>query len=390
MCSNLQETPDGKKFWCRVCDECIAARREGWVHRAVAERETSAFTYAVTLTYNDDSYESRVGARFFRYSDVQGLLKRIRDAIYRRTRQHGSLRFMCAGEQGDRNGRCHWHLILFSSYDIATLGKFKGLFGAVTDRDRIVTVHGQKARRLSWSLWPYGFVSVQEPDEGGIRYAVSYALKDSFAHDKARGQKREAKSETYATGYFRVSQTPPIGTAFIDALLERLAASHSVLPSVRVNVPSLKGYWVPVGSLRRKLLAGLRSINDDCQTTLGKDAPQWSTLLASLKDAPDDLEVLGYGQEIEEETIEERIAARRAEADFQRREYAARSCFSILPCDGCLRAASADQLRSVGVELVEGENGLKAPRYIGDETGKRVSVAQKKRSTARHFLCQAV
>lgn len=201
MCSD-PKTHDGKTFACRVCNECIATRRHSWVARAMAEKALHPHALCLALTYSDRTEKGRDGARMFAYADVRDFLKRLRSAAHyavekeneRRIEEAGHVfvetlpapvvRFLCAGEQGSRNGRCHWHLILFSNLDLLTLGEITLRGRKLTDRADIMTV-GKRKRRCHWSLWaddktPLGFVTFQEPDQGGMSYVLSYCLKDQF------------------------------------------------------------------------------------------------------------------------------------------------------------------------------------------------------------------
>lgn len=395
MCSNLQTTAEGQSFPCRNCDDCIAYRRESWVSRAMAEKAISPFTYCLALTYSEDTEENRAGARMFRYSDVQKFLKRLRDHAFQATGLRGLVRYICAGEQGDRNGRCHWHIVLFTSFDILTLGEFRAPWGVVTSRGQIVTSDGQRKKRRNWSFWPHGFTVVQEPDEGGIRYAISYALKDQFGMNKTRGTKREAKSETWATGMFRPSKEPPIGWPWIEAKLQSLAAQSAVLPHTRLSIPDKRGYFSPSGAMRRRLLVGLREINARHFETTGRNCPQWSTLLESCKGSEKDLEIL-HGKE-EEDDIEERVRERARLCDIEQRERRrraeARKCGSTVACSKCLRGADPFDtgiLARHGIEQVQHETGYSTFRFINDDPfGLRLYAAQRDGSlgSAANPLC---
>ena len=135
MCSN-PITANNVTFACRKCNDCLTTRKNGWVARAMAEKATSAHTYSVTLTYGSDTQEKRDGAAAFRYSDVYYFLKRLRDRAKYKFGKEAYVRFLCAGELGSQNGRCHWHIVLYSNFDIASLGSFKN-FHTKKSRHRI-------------------------------------------------------------------------------------------------------------------------------------------------------------------------------------------------------------------------------------------------------------
>ena len=309
MCSDPQdffnkETGEVKQGACRRCDECIATRRHGWVARAMAEKAGWPHTLVVALTYSDATQQGRDGARMFCYADVRLFLARLRDAAWQVSKKAGAprpvIRFLCAGEQGDRNGRCHWHMVLYSDIDLTGLGVVEGLLDrrkvVLCDKSQMMTV-GKRKRRLDWSLWPLGYVTFQEADQGGMNYVLSYCLKDQFTEEKSRHTMREAKAENFATGLFRMSKRPPIGEDFIMRKLEALDAVGAVLPSMNIMVPGFRGYWHPSGSLREKLLWGLVALNQRVFWATGRSAPQWPSLLASCADSENDMGVLAYEPE---------------------------------------------------------------------------------------------
>lgn len=350
---------DGNTFACRTCDECIATRRHGWIARAMAEKTGHKHTLCVALTYGEDTREQRDAARMFCYADVRAFMARLRDTL-RRKKLSGSVRFLCAGEQGDRYGRCHWHLILYSDADLTQIGEFTHYGRAVTDRAQMMTI-GKRKRRLHWSLWGNGFVTLQEPDEGGMAYVLSYCLKDQFTEEKSHGTMREAKAENFATGLFRMSKRPAIGEDFLMRKMEALEATASVLPSLQIKIPDMSGYWHPNGTFREKLLWCLVALNRRTVWATGADAPQWAALVASCRDNSKDMEIL-CGKEIEQEDdaeSDEAIFARRARemAGNQRRGEIARRCGSVLPCRDCLHELSDDQLTGIGVQRLWPEDG---------------------------------
>ena len=362
MCTRAVEK-DGNVFACRTCNECIAVRRHGWISRAMAEKATNEHAICLTLTYSEETQESRDGARFFCYADVQAFMKRLRAAARYEAEKGGwnfvpQIRFLCAGEQGDRYGRCHWHLIVYSNFDLSRIGQFRRRGHLVSHRRDLITV-GKRKRRLNWTLWPHGFVTVQEPDEAGMAYVLSYCLKDQFTAEKSQGTMREAKAENFATGLFRMSKRPAIGEEWLMRKMEELDASGSVLPSLQIKIPDMSGYWHPNGSFREKLLWCLVALNQRVVWSTGAPAPQWAALLASCKDNPSDMEIL-LGPEKEEDpvSLESEFVARSRQigGDHARREFV-RKCGAELPCEDCLHNLSGGVLRSLGVQRGENEHG---------------------------------
>lgn len=291
MCSDPQ-TVDGNTFACRKCNECIAARKNEWVARAMAEKATSQHALIVNLTYrNEAGGVPPDGALAFEYSHVQNFMRALRQAFFRRYKRFGDIRFLVAGERGSRRNRVHWHLILFADECIEGLGEF---FEPNTNRP----VWGMTFdERILWSFWPHGHVWFQLPDVGGMQYVLKYVLKEQFQPNKAKGTRREGKmTERHGASFFMQSRKPAIGSRWIAQKLARLNARDAVLPSPELGgIPDYQGYWWPTGRNRLQLLHGLHAINARVRQERGVDCPQWSTLLESVTDCTKDEEALLYG-----------------------------------------------------------------------------------------------
>ena len=354
-------TQDGKTFACRTCNECIGTRQHGWVSRAMAEKNMAAHALVVALTYDDETPENRDSAAMFNYGDVSAFLKRLRRWISWKFPDAGhGVRFIVAGEQGSRNGRCHWHAILYSDVDLTSCGIFTSRGKVLTQREDMISV-GKHIRRLHWSLWGRGFVTLQEPDQAGLSYVLKYCLKDQFTEEKSRGTMREAKAENFATGLFRMSKAPPIGASWLAAKLERLASLGAVLPNLQLKIPGMSGYWHPNGILREWLIGGLVAINERHRMTMGRDAPQWSSLVASCVDSDKDMEMLldqttpGPNDDSEDD-LGRILAHKGAERSREGRVAATvRNCGRKYPCARCLRGL--DQGALVGLGLEEAPRG---------------------------------
>lgn len=365
MCSSPQEfshktTGEVYTVACRTCNECIATRRHGWVARSMAEKADHAYTICLALTYSDNTAQSRDGAAMFCYADVRDFLKRVRSAaVYFAKKQKlnitPQIRFLCAGEQGDRNGRCHWHMIVYSNIDLTTLGKFTRRGEVISVKAAMIT-KGKKKRRLNWSLWPHGFITIQEPDQGGMNYVLSYCLKDQFTVEKSKGTARQATAENFATGLFRMSKRPAIGENFLMQKMEKLETLGSVLPSLNITIPDFHGYYQPSGTFRKKMLWALVALNKRALWSTGANAPQWSALLSSCKDIQSDMEILnGLPQKNEQNAFDaeqiERIEFRNRETGWRQAQASfASSCANIIPCRDCLHALAPRELASFGLQ----------------------------------------
>lgn len=373
-------TKDGVTFACGGCNACVATKRRSWIARAMAEKAMHPETLCVTLTYADDTQFRRDGAAMFRYADVRLFLASLRRQIEYHTGQTGLVRFLCAGEQGSRNGRCHWHIILFSEVDLTTVGEFSDHGRKCTERSDIVSPEDSKEiLRRSWTMWPHGYVAVQEPDEFGMSYVLAYAVKDQFSAKKSQSTMREHKAEAFATGMFRMSKYPPIGQQYLDERIYSLYERGAVLPDLRLSVDGLGGYWWPSGLSRLTLLAGMRRINNSVLAQCGQNAPQWRSLLQSCRESETDLEVLLHGEKRQEETEEsddfafaKSVRVREGEAANQRIR---RRCGAVLPCTPCLRGNEAAVLAASGVtENTDPETGYACFSYAPPQGGREHGV----------------
>lgn len=363
MCTNpIRNGAD--VFACRTCNDCIAARKNDWVARAMAEKVTSAETIGIELTYrNNEDGTPPDAAKAFRYQDVGAFIKRLRQEYFRHYGARGELRFICAGERGSLRNRVHWHMILFGDRPFSHLGAWTDFVGKELEGPQFSEL-GKKAKMLQWHFWPHGHVVVKRPDQGGMQYVLKYALKDQFSSVRTKGTMRFTKSEETAASYFRMSKQPAIGMRYLERQCDRWEAKLSVPPSLHLNVPEYRGFWYPKLGLREYLRDRLYQINELCKVETGRDAPQWNTLLASVVDQEKDWEGLVYGpqQEIEDEfaaALNEEIFKHRAEQlrreQFERYTEGGRirrQCGGPHPCRKCWAGADRDERREIFASFV--------------------------------------
>lgn len=334
MCSE-PPTIDGNTFACRRCNDCIKARKNDWVARCMAEKAMSGEAIAIEFTYrnNPDGSEPDA-AKAFRYEDVKAFFRRLREAYFRKYKARGEIRFICAGERGSQKGRVHWHLVMFADRPFSDLGQwhdfvFNKIPGPIFSQPR------KKAVMLQWSLWPHGHVVIKEGTQEAVSYAVKYALKDQFNVVKSRDTGRLSKAENHGASYFRMSKKPPIGFRWLEQMCDSWEARLVVPISLNLKVPGYSGFWWPKGLLREYLLERLFLVNERSKELLGRDAPQWFTLLASVESVEKDWDTLVYGPDLEQ-------SAALWEADRTRKQIetlAAKNnpCGGIRVCQLCWR-----------------------------------------------------
>ena len=349
-----RETGEVITFACRTCNQCIAARRSGWIDRGMAERACHTHSLCVTLTYNTETEENRDARSMFQYADVMAFSGRAARPPTGQKEKSGTLSPTCASsaQASKASGATTIAIGIWFCIPTSTFAASANLRGS-SAAQRVVTYpedrkhmmsNRKDKRRLDWSLWavdkkPKGFVSLGEADLAGMHYVLSYCLKDQFASEKAEGTMREAKSEAFATGLFRMSKRPAIGEEYLVRKMEDLLAKGAVLPSLMIPVPDVDYKWWPTGSMREKALWHLSAINRRIKWATGADAPQWSSLLASVSENEKELEILD-GQETEKSRIEREKGAALVARLENIREHHYETVFRnqwFVSCQRCLR-----------------------------------------------------
>lgn len=114
------------------CQECIGCKLDysrNWANRGYLESLYSPHNYFITLTYDDshlpkkDRIVTSEGTIYKATTDWKGVLnpedvEKFLDNlrhIFKRELKHTGVRFMAAGEYGEKNKRPHYHLILFNA-----------------------------------------------------------------------------------------------------------------------------------------------------------------------------------------------------------------------------------------------------------------------------------
>ncbi|AZV78280.1 hypothetical protein EBB79_10585 [Parasedimentitalea marina] len=278
--------------------------------------------YAITFTYADITEEidgewitePPLGARVYRYKDVELMWKRIRSAANRKWKnEEFEMRYVIVGEKGTRFGRCHYHGVVFATHPIIELGK-------ITSRKGNEFAY---KRRLNWSIWGHGFVEFQIADRKGIAYCLKYILKARMTAERSKGHKREGKTEWLASSYLWCSKVPAIGSKWLWGKLNDLLSKGMCPPALRVRVPG-GGDWYVSGKLQMEMCLFLHQANNEYQQLRGRNLAGWLTLIESVQDEIENSETgeickrkpwewLVNGEELEENPEH---TAEQAQADF--------------------------------------------------------------------------
>lgn len=122
---------------CRKCVPCGKMRARLWMQRAVVEFCSSERTWWVTYTY-------RPGNEFLPYEEV----KKAHKVLLKAHR----FRFVCSEEEGETNGRKHFHVLYHGDHDLQ--------------------------RRHFEAVWKHGFVHARLARSAGLgAYLAKYAAK---------------------------------------------------------------------------------------------------------------------------------------------------------------------------------------------------------------------
>jgi hypothetical protein len=277
MCVGPIRLANGQLVACGSCSWCRSNRQNDFVGRCLAEQKMSQNTLALTLTYRGTGVDT---VTLF-YVDVQQMLKHLRNDGY-------SVRYICAGEYGEKKGRAHWHIVLF----------FKGSAPELPLASRVI-----------WKYWPHGHVYAQHPDASGFKYLMKYTLKD----DTQRGFQK----------VLRVSKKPPLGASYFaqlaqDMVSQRLAMhspeysfKHVTLFDKKRRKPVPQIFWLSHASLD----LFLREYVSSWEAAYGKKPPPTEFLWEKYYDPIAREELL-----MDAEALERELERRRANAaEFARK-----------------------------------------------------------------------
>lgn len=103
---------------CGNCIDCRLLKAKQWAVRCVHEAKQYEENYFLTLTYKNKPYGNMID-----HTHVQGFMKRLRRRLPPGVKSFGS------AEYGTKNGRPHYHLLLFNAPLRETLKEWKPIRG---------------------------------------------------------------------------------------------------------------------------------------------------------------------------------------------------------------------------------------------------------------------
>lgn len=197
------------------CGQCIGCRLEKsrqWALRCMHEAQMHEDNCFLTLTYDDKNLPAHNSLEL---RDFQLFMKRLR-------KQYGSgIRFFHCGEYGEKNGRPHYHAIIFN-FDFPD----KVLF-SVRNGNRLYTSVALSA------LWPLGHSSIGAVTFESAAYVARYCLKKIVGKDSDRYYERvdptTGEVVLIAKEYATMSRRPGIGHGWYERFKSEVYPSDFVI-----------------------------------------------------------------------------------------------------------------------------------------------------------------
>lgn len=171
------------------CGQCIGCRLERsrkWAIRCVHEASLHDQNSFITLTYDNEHLPSDLSLKVIHF---QKFMKRLRKRI-----EPELVRFFHCGEYGEKNGRPHYHALLFG-YQFPDLYPWKETNGQILYRSPMLE-----------ELWPYGHSLVGHVTFESAAYVARYVVK------KITGKEAAAYYGDRKHPYVTMSRRPGIGT----------------------------------------------------------------------------------------------------------------------------------------------------------------------------------
>ncbi len=202
----------------------------------------------VTLTYNNENwpYKGQVSGR-----DTQLWIKRLRKKFSAR-----KIRYYAVGEYGDKNGRPHYHFILFgigqsefpmSVFKIKKDGSYWGTSNLWNTQYEYV--HLGKWKKRKWWNPIKGYLEVGSVTKDSCQYVSGYVLKKLTKKEDPRLLGRNPE-------FCRMSRNQGIGVSAMDVVANACSKTH-VLSDETVDVPDRLRHsgklWPLGGFLKNKL-----------------------------------------------------------------------------------------------------------------------------------------
>lgn len=171
-------------FDCGKCLFCRKKRAYDLASRCVLHSSLYKQNSFLTLTYDEkrEGYHNN-----FDYSDIQKFKKRLRQHCWR---EHGKKIEIFNVHEYGKNGKKHWHLIVFN-YDCSDKIKY-------TEKNGIPLYTSPTLERL----WPWGYSTIGDVSEASAMYQSQYMEKDFKNGHNNTSKKSHSKHSGIGKPYF--------------------------------------------------------------------------------------------------------------------------------------------------------------------------------------------
>lgn len=202
---------------CGKCIGCSLDRSRSWAMRCIKEASLypDGYNWFVTLTYDDDHLKSP----FLVKKDFQDFMKRLRRKMEYDGFQSSGIRFFGCGEYGSKNGRPHFHVILFNC----------PLPDCVPLRPGDVDHCMYYSSDLISSVWKNGFSYVGEVTFDSCAYVARYVLK------KVQDDESVIHSDDFVPEFIIMSRKPGIAYDWFMLNKDKIYQTDEILLTDRKN-----------------------------------------------------------------------------------------------------------------------------------------------------------
>lgn len=146
--------PETERYFAVPCGKCVACkiqRAKEWAVRLMHESDFHKKKCFLTLTYADEAFKEGRAPEYLSKKTLIDFMKRLRNCYPAKT-----IKYYATGEYGEKNGRPHYHMILFGSYE---------------------------PEEFYQDIWGLGNVYVGEVTYDSCRYVADYIQKKLYGDD---------------------------------------------------------------------------------------------------------------------------------------------------------------------------------------------------------------
>lgn len=196
---------------CRKCVGCRSDNAKMWSLRAYNEMKLHKDNCFITLTYDNNSdlvYKDPLCIATLRYKHFQNFMKRLRKRF-----PDDDIQYLVSGEYGLKDGRAHWHAILFGFDfpDKRLVYVSKGYNHYASD---ILNEVWSTYDKTTDTYTPIGFTDLCNVDYDCCNYVAQYVLKklpvgcnipeiNGYEIDRVEPMVRSSKRPAIGYNYFK-------------------------------------------------------------------------------------------------------------------------------------------------------------------------------------------